>query len=515
LTAMDADKVLVLDFGGQYTHLIARRVRDCGVYSEIVPGDSPADEICSRGPSALIFSGGPGNVYAGGAPRPDPDVFSLGLPILGICYGHQLIAAHFGGCGCVNRGRRGGYGRVNLQVDEPTDLFSGLPEQMEVWVSHGDVVEEVPESFVRLAGSESSAVAAMARPERRIYGVQFHPEVRHTSYGREILQNWLHRICGLSADWNMVSFVDEAVEQIRRQIGDGRAICGLSGGVDSSVAAALVHRAIGERLTCVFVDHGLHRRDEPELVRGMFAGHMDINLVSVDARERFLSALRGVTDPEEKRRRVGHEFISVFEEQARVLGDLRFLVQGTIYPDVVESGTGVSAVIKSHHNVGGLPERMELELVEPLRDLFKDEVRRVGEELGLTEDILWRHPFPGPGLAVRILGEVTEEKLAIARGADAIFEEEIRAADLYRDVWQSFAVVTDLRSVGVMGDDRTYGRTVMLRAVTSEDVMTAEWARLPDDVLDTAARRIVNEVRGVNRVAYDITSKPPGTIEWE
>ncbi len=515
MTRGETDQVLVLDFGGQYSHLIARRVRDCGVYSEIVPGDAPIEQIRSRHPGGLILSGGPGNVYAPGAPAPDPGIYELGVPILGICYGHQLLAAHYGGRECVSRGSYGGYGRGRLLVEDTADLFHGVPEQMDVWVSHGDVVCRLPQSFARLARSDSAEVAAMGAPELGIYGVQFHPEVHHTSYGRKILQNWLYRVCGLVGGWSMESFVDDAVDRIRRQVDDGHAICGLSGGVDSSVAAALVHRAVGDRLTCVFVDHGLMRQGEPELVREMFAGQLDMKLVFVDARHRFISALRGITDPEEKRRVVGHEFISVFEEQARELGDFHFLVQGTIYPDVVESGTGVSSVIKSHHNVGGLPDRMELQLVEPLRELFKDEVRRVGAELGLSEELLWRHPFPGPGLAVRVLGEVTEEKLAIGRGADAIFEEEIRRADLYNELWQAFAVVTDLRSVGVMGDDRTYGRTVVLRAVTSEDVMTAEWARLPDELLDDVSRRIVNEVRGVNRVVYDVTSKPPGTIEWE
>ncbi|MFO8060837.1 MAG: glutamine-hydrolyzing GMP synthase [Bacillota bacterium] len=511
----DEEKVLILDFGAQYSQLIARRVRECGVYSEIVPGDLAADRVRDETPGGLILSGGPGSVYSEDAPWPDPGVFSLGVPVLGICYGHQLVAGHFGGPDCVRSARSAEYGRSRVSVREEGQLLAGLPAEFDAWMSHGDMVQRLPPGFTCLASTRDAPVAAMADPERGVYGVQFHPEVHHTPVGRQILENWLYRICNFRGGWSMSSFVDTAVEGIRKQVGDGRAICGLSGGVDSSVAATLVHRAIGDRLTCVFVDHGLLRAGERDLVEQMFRDQMNMNVVSVDAGERFLGALAGVTDPEEKRRIVGREFIRVFEEEASARGGYQFLVQGTIYPDVVESGTDSSAVIKSHHNVGGLPEHMDMELVEPLRDLFKDEVRLVGEELGLPEEILSRHPFPGPGLAVRVLGEVTPQKVSLARGADAIFTEEIREAGLYRKVWQAFAVLSDGRSVGVMGDGRTYGRTVILRAVTSEDAMTADWARIPPDVLDRTARRIVNEIREINRVAYDITSKPPGTIEWE
>lgn len=509
------EKVLILDFGSQYAQLIARRVRECGVYSEIVPGNIPVEELRRREPGALVLSGGPGSVYADGAVQPDPEIFSLGLPVLGICYGHQLLASHFGGTHCVAPGDAGEYGRVRVFVKEAGELLSGLGDEADVWMSHGDTVSEVPEGFTEMACTDDGHVAVMGLPARKMYGVQFHPEVHHTPQGRRVLKNWLYGISGFEGNWSMRSFVDDVVGRIRDQVGDGRAICGLSGGVDSSVAATLVHRAIGDRLVSVFVDHGLMRQGEPEAVARLFADQMDMNVVFVDARDRFLHALAGVDDPEDKRRIIGREFITVFEEQASSLGDFEFLVQGTIYPDVVESGTQTSALIKTHHNVGGLPEAMELKLVEPLRDLFKDEVRRVGEELGLSEEVLWRHPFPGPGLAVRVLGEVTEEKLEMLRLADAVFTEEIRDAGLYRDIWQAFAVLTDVRSVGVMGDARTYGRTVVLRAVTSEDAMTADWARIPHDVLDRSARRIVNGVKGINRVVYDVTAKPPGTIEWE
>ncbi len=509
------EKVLILDFGAQYAQLIARRVRECGVYSEIAPGDIPAEELRGREPGALILSGGPGNVYSDAAMHPDSAIFSLGLPMLGICYGHQLLAAHFGGAHCVTAGDSGEYGRVRVSVEEAGELLSGLGDQLQVWMSHGDTVREAPEGFTVMASTDDGHVAAIGSPERRMYGVQFHPEVHHTPEGRRVLENWLYSIAGFEGNWSMRSFVDDVVGRIRRQVGDGRAICGLSGGVDSSVAATLVHRAIGDGLVSVFVDHGLMRQGEPEAVRQLFADEMDMNVVFVDARDRFLGALKGVDDPEDKRRIIGREFIGVFEEQAAYMGDFEFLVQGTIYPDVVESGTQASALIKTHHNVGGLPEVMKLKLVEPLRDLFKDEVRRVGEELGLSEEILWRHPFPGPGLAVRVLGEITEEKLESLRAADAVFIQEIQDAGLYGDIWQAFAVLTDVKSVGVMGDARTYGRTVVLRAVTSEDAMTADWARIPHDVLDRAARRIINVTKGINRVVYDVTSKPPGTIEWE
>ncbi len=509
------DKVLILDFGAQYSQLIARRIRELGVYSEIVPGDLPAEEIRSKEPGGLILSGGPGSVYAEDALWPDPEVYSLGVPVLGICYGQQLIAGHFGGRDHVRPASKSEYGRSRVSVPEGGVLLAGLPAEIDAWMSHGDLVDRLPPGFVRLASTADAPVAAMADPERGLYGVQFHPEVHHTPQGKRVLENWLYRICRLTGDWTMSGFAHRSVEEIRRQVGDGNALCGLSGGVDSSVAATLVHQAIGDRLTCVFVDHGLLREGERELVEGMFRDQMNMNVVTVDARDRFLTALAGVSDPEEKRKIIGHQFIDVFEEQAAALGNYQFLVQGTIYPDVVESGTSSSAVIKSHHNVGGLPEYMKMELVEPLRELFKDEVRLVGARIGLADEVLWRHPFPGPGLAVRVLGEITRTKLSLARKADAIFAEEIQAAGLYRDIWQAFAVLSDTRSVGVMGDGRTYGRAVILRAVTSEDAMTADWARIPHDVLDRTARRIVNEVKEINRVAYDITSKPPGTIEWE
>ncbi len=513
--AIPQEKVIILDFGAQYSQLIARRVRECRVYSEIMPGDSSVEEISARNPGALILTGGPGSVYHEDALTADEGIFELGIPVLGICYGHQLIAAHYGGREAVGPASRREYGRTSLQLASTDRLFAGIPSRIDVWMSHGDLVNEPPDRFKVLAHSEGTPVAAMVHEALPIYGVQFHPEVGHTDRGLDMLRNWLHDIAGFSGEWDMKSFIEHAVQQIREQVGSGSALCGLSGGVDSAVSAVLVHRAIGDRLTCVFVDHGLLRKEEAHTVTEFFAREMELNVVAVDASERFLSALAGVSDPEQKRKIVGHEFISVFDEQARALGDFDFLVQGTIYPDVVESGVGGSAVIKSHHNVGGLPEKMRMALVEPLRELFKDEVRRVGEALGIPGEILTRHPFPGPGLAVRVLGEITREKLDTLREADAIFEEELRAADLYRDIWQSFVVLPDMLSVGVMGDQRTYASTAVLRAVTSEDAMTADWARIPADVLDVTARRIINEVPGINRVAYDITSKPPATIEWE
>ncbi len=509
------EKVIILDFGAQYAQLIARRVRECRVYSEIMPGDSSVEAIRAREPSAIILTGGPGSVYGDGSPLPDPGIFDMDIPILGICYGHQLIAVHFGGRRAVTPARQREYGRTSIKLDVESPLFAGLPGELDVWMSHGDLVESAPAGFAVLAQSGATPVAAMVHPELPIYGVQFHPEVGHTDRGVDMLRNWLYEVAGLSGTWNMQSFIEASIEKIRDQVGEGRALCGISGGVDSAVSAVLVHRAIGDRLTCVFVDHGLLRKDEARTVSERFAREMDLNVVAVDASDRFLDALSGESDPEQKRKIVGREFISVFEEEAAKLGDFEFLVQGTIYPDVVESGVGGSAVIKSHHNVGGLPEEMRMDLVEPLRELFKDEVRRVGTELGIPRSILGRHPFPGPGLAVRVLGEITREKLETLREADAIFEQELRAADLYDEIWQSFVVLPNMMSVGVMGDQRTYAMTAVLRAVTSEDAMTADWARIPAEVLDTTARRIINEVPGVNRVAYDVTSKPPATIEWE
>ena len=509
------EKVLVLDFGAQYSQLIARRVRECGVYAEVVPGNTAAAEIQADKPDGLILSGGPDSVYKPGALRPDDDIYELGIPILAICYGQQLLAVHFGGEDVVSRAPKREYGRTELIIEEAGQLFHQLPQRLLVWMSHGDRINEVPPGFNMLAKSDAAPVAAMARPEDEIYAVQFHPEVQHTEHGSDILENWLFRICQMQGSWSVQSFVEDAVDDIRSQIGEGRALCGLSGGVDSAVAATLVNQAVGGRLVCVFVDHGLLRAGEFESVSKLFSEEMGVNLVTVDARSRFLQKLSGVQDPEQKRKIIGEEFIAVFEEEAEKLGDIDYLVQGTIYPDVVESGTQTASVIKSHHNVGGLPEHMNLDLVEPLRYLFKDEVREVGTQLGLPEEVVWRHPFPGPGLAVRVLGKITADKLKIIRQADHIFIEELRENELYREVWQAFAVIPDVKSVGVMGDRRTYGQTVVLRAVTSTDAMTADWARIPFDVLDETARRIVNEVEGVNRVAYDITAKPPGTIEWE
>ncbi len=507
------DSVLVVDFGAQYAQLIARRVRECRVYSEIVPHDISPEEIKRRGAAALIFSGGPSSVYQEGAPRPDPAILSMGLPILGICYGHQLLARELGGRVEATGIRE--YGKTELEVTGESALFDGLPLSQTVWMSHGDTVVEAPEGFKVTATTSSSPVAAMEDARRKLYGVQFHPEVAHTPLGKEILKNFLFSAADLLPTWTMVSIIEQAVEEVREQVGDNKIICGLSGGVDSATAAVLVHKAVGDQLTCVFVDHGLLRKGEAEQVEDTFRRHFHMNLIHVKAQERFLRRLKGVTDPEVKRKTIGEEFIRVFEEVAREMRDTHFLVQGTLYPDIIESGTRDAARIKSHHNVGGLPEDMDFTLVEPLRNLFKDEVRAVGEELGLPEEIVWRQPFPGPGLAIRIIGEVTAEKLAILRDADEIVVEEIKRAGLYREIWQSFAVLPDVKSVGVMGDERTYAYPIVVRAVTSEDAMTADWARLPYDVLARIANRITNEVPKVNRVVYDITSKPPGTIEWE
>ena len=507
--------VLVVDLGGQYAQLIARRVREARVYSELVGHRITAEEVRQRNPLALILSGGPASVYVDGAPKVDPRIFELGIPTLGICYGMQLMARDLGGE--VESNDVSEYGKAVLGADE-SGLFRDLPAEQTVWMSHRDSVTAPPSGARVVASSPSTPIAAFEDDTRKLYGVQFHPEVAHTPHGQEILKNFLYDLAGAPPAWTPAAVIEEQVERIRAQAGSERVICGLSGGVDSAVAALLVHKAVGDQLTCVFVDHGLLRENEAEQVVETFGGHFHVPLVHVEAQGRFLSKLAGVEDPEDKRKIVGEEFIRVFEDEARRLGDVRFLVQGTLYSDVIESGgaeEGVAAKIKSHHNVGGLPADMRMELVEPLRLLFKDEVRRVGEELGLPERMVWRQPFPGPGLAIRIVGEVTAERLGILRAADAILQEEIRRAGLYRDLWQSFAVLPAIRSVGVQGDERTYAYPIVIRAVTSEDAMTADWARLPYEVLDTISSRIVNEVPGVNRVALDLSSKPPATIEWE
>jgi GMP synthase (glutamine-hydrolysing) len=508
------DTVLVVDFGAQYAQLIARRVREAHVYSEIVPHTITAAEVRERRPQALILSGGPKSVHVEGAPRLDPEIFSLGVPILGICYGAQLVAHQLGGE--VARTGRGEYGRTTLTVSGSDGLLSDQPDGQTVWMSHFDTVTRAPEGFEVTGSTPDTPAAAFESADRRIWAVQYHPEVSHTPHGQQVLRQFLHHLAGCRPTWTMTSIIEQQVSAVRRQVGGGRVICALSGGVDSAVAAALVHKAVGPQLTCVFVDTGLLRQGEADQVVETFQRHQHIELIHVRAADRYFEGLAGVTDPEDKRKIVGELFIRIFEEAAGGLEDARFLVQGTLYPDVIESGGGSGAsTIKSHHNVGGLPEDMTFELVEPLRSLFKDEVRRVGEELGLPEEIVWRQPFPGPGLAVRIIGEVTPSKVAMLQHADAIVREELRRADLERDIWQAFAVLPDIRSVGVMGDERTYAHPVIVRAVTSEDAMTADWARIPYDVLEALSGRIINEVPGINRVAYDITSKPPGTIEWE
>ena len=507
--------VLVVDFGAQYAQLIARRVRELKVYSEIVPHDITAAEVASRKPTAIVLSGGPASVHVEGAPRLDAEIYGLGIPILGICYGAQLIAQQLGGT--VGRNERGEYGRTT--VSRLAESSALLPDEIEAdqetWMSHFDAITEVPPGFVATACSPNAPVAVLEDETRGIYGVQYHPEVGHTLQGMAVMEKFLHGLAGCQNTWTMDSVIESSVAAIRQQVGEGRAICGLSGGVDSAVAAAMVHRAIGDRLTCVYVDTGLMRRGESEQVVETFEKHQGIELIHIDASEQFLSRLDGVSDPEEKRKTIGEVFIRVFEKASAGIQGADFLVQGTLYPDVIESGTSDAAKIKSHHNVGGLPDDIEFDLVEPLRNLFKDEVRTVGSELGLPDEIVWRQPFPGPGLGVRIIGEVDAEKVAILQHADEIVRHEIKAAGLEREIWQAFAVLADIRSVGVMGDERTYARPIIIRAVTSEDAMTADWARLPYDLLETMSNRIINEVDGVNRVVYDVTSKPPGTIEWE
>jgi GMP synthase (glutamine-hydrolysing) len=506
---------LVVDLGGQYSQLIARRVREARVYSELVGHRLSAADIARRKPAALVLSGGPASVYADGAPEVDPGIFELGVPTLGICYGMQLMARDLGGA--VDRTGVSEFGKTELAATD-SELFHDLPPEQTVWMSHRDSVTAPPDGAVVTASSHSTPIAAFEHRARRLYGVQFHPEVVHTPHGQDILKNFLYDVAGVPPTWTPAAVIEEQVERIRSAVGSERVLCALSGGVDSSVAALLVHKAVGDQLTCVFVDHGLLRENEAEQVVETFSGHFRVPLVHVQAQERFLARLAGVSEPEEKRTIVGEEFIRVFEEEAAKLGDVRFLVQGTLYSDVIESGgsdDGIAAKIKSHHNVGGLPADMRMQLVEPLRLLFKDEVRRVGAELGLPERMVWRQPFPGPGLAIRIIGDVTEERLAILRRADAILLEEVRRADLYRHLWQSFAVLPAIRSVGVQGDERTYAYPIVVRAVTSEDAMTADWARLPYELLETVSSRIINEIPGVNRVVYDVSSKPPATIEWE
>ncbi|MCU1359020.1 MAG: guaA [Ilumatobacteraceae bacterium] len=510
--------VLVVDFGAQYAQLIARRVRELNVYSEIVPHRITAAEVARRAPAALILSGGPKSVHVDGAPSLDQAIYDLGIPILGICYGVQLIAQQLGGT--VGRGMRGEYGRAKLSrlVGSTSTLLDDVvPDEQEVWMSHFDAVTEPPPGFVATASTADAPVAAMEDPGRKIWGVQYHPEVVHTPYGQAVLERFVHTLAGCPPAWTMSSIIDDQIAAVRAQVGSGRVICALSGGVDSAVAAALVHRAVGPQLTCIYVDTGLMRLNESDQVVETFKRNMGIELIHVTAGDRYFEKLAGVTDPETKRKIIGELFVRIFEEHTGGLTDAEYLVQGTLYPDVIESGgsDGTAAVIKSHHNVGGLPEDMTLKLVEPLRALFKDEVRKLGRELGLPDEIVMRQPFPGPGLGVRIIGEVTPERVAMLQLADAIVRDEIAKAGLERELWQSFAVLADIRSVGVMGDERTYAHPIIIRAVTSDDAMTADWARLPYDLLETMSNRIINEVAGINRVAYDITSKPPGTIEWE
>lgn len=511
---MQYDKILVIDFGSQYNQLIARRIREMGVFSELMPHTITAEEI-SKIPNVkgIVFSGGPKSVYEPDAFKCDEKIFSLGLPIFGICYGMQLTSKYFGGV--IERGATKEYGKMGIKLIEECKLFKGLPKHQDVFMSHSDSVSKLPEGFSLAAESDNGIVASIFDEKRQIYCVQFHPEVRHSVYGNDIIKNFVFEICKAQNNWSMDCYIEMQVEEIRRQVGDKKVLCGLSGGVDSTVVAVLIHKAIGDQLTCMFIDHGLLRKDEGKQVMDMLGESFGMKVVRIDAKDRFLSQLIGVSDPEQKRKIVGREFIYCFDEESAKLGDFTFLAQGTLYTDVVESGTSTAQTIKTHHNVGGLPKDMKFKLVEPLRKLFKDEVRTLGEKLGIPSHIVWRQPFPGPGLAIRIMGAITEERIEIVRETDVILREEIAKAGLEREVWQYFTVLTNIQSVGVMGDERTYDYAVGIRAVTSIDGMTAEWARLPYDVLESVSRRIVNEVRGVNRVLYDVTSKPPATIEWE
>lgn len=509
----EQEKIVVLDFGSQYNQLITRRIREFGVFSELQPHTISAQEIKEMNAVGIIFSGGPNSVYDENAFKVDEEIFNLGLPILGICYGMQLIAHTLGGK--VESAETREYGKAEIENTKDNQLFADLPKQQVVWMSHGDLVTQLPEGFETIATSPSCPITAMENTERKIYGVQFHPEVRHSVHGNDILRHFVFNICGAKGDWTMENFIELEVKKIREQVGDKKVLCALSGGVDSSVVAVLIHKAIGDQLTCMFVDHNLLRKGEAESVMETFEGKFGMKVIKIDARERFMNKLKGVSDPEQKRKIIGNEFIYVFSDEASKLKDMDFLAQGTLYTDIIESGTATAQTIKSHHNVGGLPEDMKFELIEPLKTLFKDEVRALGTQLGLPDEIVWRQPFPGPGLAIRVLGEVTEEKLEIVRESDAILREEIKKAGLDREIWQYFTVLPEIKSVGVMGDQRTYDYAIGIRAVTSIDGMTCDWARIPYDVLEKISTRIVNEVPHVNRVLLDITSKPPATIEWE